>query len=107
MKYRMISASALPLALCIAGNAVAFRKLGDSVEVELSPRAAQRIARHGAVRFEAIAEPVREPASDSAPEPAQEPPAAEHAEPMPFTYADLTPIATEPPPPADTGAATE
>jgi len=101
MKYRMISASALPLALCIAGGAVAFRKPGDSVEVELSPRAAERIARHGAVRFEAFAEPVR----DSQSEPARGTLAPELAEPMPFAHADLTP--TETPPLADAGAATE
>jgi hypothetical protein len=106
MKYRMTSASALPLALCVAGNAVAFRKRGDSVKVELSPRAAERIARYGAVLFEAVAEPVREPASESAPEPAQEVPAPEPAEP-PFAHADLTPMTTETPPPADADAATE
>ena len=84
MKYRMISASALPLALGFAGNGVTLKKRGDSVEVELSAHAAGRIARHAAVRFEAIAEP--------APEPASETPAPEHAEPL--ACADLTGVAT-------------
>lgn len=75
MKYRIISASALPLALGVAGKSVTLEKRGDSAEVELNPRAAGRIAHHGAVRFEAIAEPVLEPAPDSAPEPAQDAPA--------------------------------
>ena len=100
MRYRMISASALPLALDVAGKGVTLEKLGDSVEVELSKRAAERIARHGAVCFEAIPEPAREP------EPAQDTPAPEHDEPMPFEHADLTPF-TETPPPAEAGAATE
>lgn len=105
MKYRMISASALPHVLSVAGNRVAFGKQGDSVEVELSPRAAERIARHGAVRFEAIAEPAPEPA----PEPASETPAPE--QPMAFARADLTgvppAIPTETPPPEESGAETE
>lgn len=98
MKYRMISASALPLALSVAGNAVAFRKLGDSVEIELSACMAERVARHGAVRFEAIAEPAPEPV----PEPAQEAPVPEHT-PLPCAHADL--ITTETPP--ETEAETE
>ena len=87
MKYRMISASALPLALSLAGSAVSFRKPGDSVEVELSPGAAERMARYGAVRFEAVAEPAPHPA----PEPERETPAPEHAEEVPLAPADLLP----------------
>ncbi len=86
MRYRMISASALPLALSVAGSAVALRKPGDSVEVELSAQAAERIARHGAVRFEALIEPPPEPVH----EPAEEARATEHAEPLAFAHADLT-----------------
>jgi len=104
MKYRMISASALPLALGVAGGGVALKKRGDSVAVELSPRAAERIARHGAVRFEAIPEP---PPAPKPPEPRQE--EREHAEPIAFAPARFTPfeIATETPPQADADAATE
>jgi len=99
MKYRMISASALPLALGVAGGGVALKKRGDSVAVELSPRAAERIARYGAVRFETISEPA----------PAPKPAEPEHAEPIAFAHACFTPfeIATETPPPADADAATE
>jgi hypothetical protein len=93
MKYRMISASALPLALCIAGNAVMLRKPGDSMEVELSPRAIERLAQHGAVRFKVIAEPV--------PELVNEPPAPEPAEPTLLALADLASITTETPPETD------
>jgi hypothetical protein len=95
----MISASALPLAFSVAGAAVVFRKPGDSVEVELSARAAERVARHGAVRFEAVSEP--------APERAEESPAAMPAEPVPFAPANLTPVTTEASPPAEPGAETE
>ena len=98
MKYRMISASALPLALSVTGNAVVLRKPGDSVEVELRAQAAERIARHGAVRFEALIEPPPEPVH----EPAEEARAPEHAEPLQFAHADLT---TETPP--ETEAETE
>jgi len=103
MKYRMISASALPLALGVAGG-VTLKKPGDSAEVELSPRAAERIARHGAVRFEAVSEPAPVP---KLPEPKREEP--EPAAPMAFAPASLTPfeITTETPPLADAGAATE
>jgi len=107
MRYRMISASALPLALGVAGKSVTLMKRGDGVDVELSPRAAERIARLGAVRFEAVTEPMREPASASASEPALETLAAEYAEPMPLAHADLTLITTETPSLADAGAATE
>ena len=87
MKYRMISASALPLALGVADGEVRLKKLGDSVEVELSPRAAERIARHGAVRFEAVPEPVPVP-KPLEPKPAE----PEHAEPIAFAHACFTPF---------------
>lgn|SRR3569832_180114 len=104
MKYRMISASALPLALGVAGGEVRLKKLGDGVEVELSPRAAERIARHGAVRFEAIAEPVPVPKPS---EPKQEEPKL--AEAVAFMPASCTPpdMTTETPPQADADAITE
>jgi hypothetical protein len=61
MRYRVVNVSTLPVVLPFANGAVTLKKRGDSAAIELSQDRAQSLARHGIVRFEAIAAQALEP----------------------------------------------